>query len=377
MNRKAIRRGLVRLTAAAVIAFAAVSALAQGGDVSISKRAVDGFVYVMTNAASGNSVIQFGRSVNGRLTKVHEESTQGLGSGGMLDPLTSQNSLVLGAGGRFLLAVNAGSDELSLLRASRNGLRFVNKVASGGDFPNSVAHFEGLVYVLNRDSANIAGFRVCLPGGTFEPIANSVVALPGGAGSAPADIRFSPDGAWLAVTQTAANQIVLFPIDADGAPGTPVVTPAEGVGAFGFAFRADGTLIVTEAMSASASSYSVASDGTLDAISAAVPDGQAATCWVSLTPGGDVAFVSNTAAANLSSYAVGADGELTLEEDVTGALPAGSAPIDSAMSRDGRYLYVIDSVNGRVIVYNVHGAKLTKVDAVTGLPVSIQGIAAR
>jgi len=231
--------------------------------------------------------------------------------------------------------------------------------------------------VLNRDSANIAGFRLCLPAGIFEPIAGSVHALPGGAASAPADIRFSPDGAWLVVTQTAANQIVLFPVDSDGVAGAPVVTPSEGIGAFGFAFRADGTLIVSEAMSSSASSYAIAGDGTLDVISAAVPDGQAATCWISLTPGGSVAFVSNTGASNLSSYAVGGGGELVLLEAITGQLAAGSAPIDTALSKDGKYLYAIDSANGRVVIYRVHGAKLTQVDSVNGLPVSIQGIAAR
>jgi 6-phosphogluconolactonase (cycloisomerase 2 family) len=383
MERKAFRNWLVRLTAAAAIASAAAWVSAQGfggasaaSDVA-SKKDGGGFVFVMTNEAAGNAVIQYRRDPNGRLTQIDEESTQGLGSGGMLDPLTSQDSLIMGAGGRILLAVNAGSDELSLLGVGKDGLHFISKVGSGGDFPNSVAHLEGLVYVLNRDSANIAGFRLCLPSGNFEPIAGSVHALPGGADSAPADIHFSPDGAWLVVTQTAANQIVVFPIDSDGVAGAPVVTPSEGMGAFGFAFRADGTAIVSEAASSSASSYTIAGDGTLDVISAAVPDGQAATCWLALTPGGSIAFVSNTGASNFSSYAVGGGGELTLLEQITGALAAGSAPIDMALSKDGKYLYAIDSVNGRVVIYRVHGGKLTQVDTVTGLPISIQGFAAR
>jgi 6-phosphogluconolactonase (cycloisomerase 2 family) len=375
MKGKAFRIWLVRLTAAAAIASAAVWASAQD---AVSATAPGGFVFVMTNEASGNSVIQYRRGPNGRLTMIDEEPTQGLGSGGgMIDPLTSQDSLIMGAGGRILLAVNAGSDELSLLRAGKDGLRFVSKVGSGGDFPNSVAHLEGLVYVLNRDSANIAGFRLCLPAGTFEPIEGSRHELPGGVGSGPADIRFSPDGAWLVVTQTAANQIVLFPIDSDGVAGDPVVTPSEGMGAFGFAFRGDGTLIVSEAMSSSASSYAIAAGGALDVISSAVANGQAATCWIALTPSQRIAFVSNTGASNFSSYGVGGGGELTLLEAITGQLPEGAAPIDMALSKDGKYLYSIDSANGRVEIFRVHGGKLNRVDSVTGLPVSIQGIAAR
>ena len=385
MRRATVLNGLVRLAAAAIAGAAAwASAQDFGGTTArasaeaLAKKDIGGFVFVMTNKASGNSVIEYRRSPSGRLTQIDEESTQGLGSGGTLDPLTSQDSLILGgAGGRFLLAVNAGSDELSLLGVRNNGLRFISKVGSGGDFPNSVARYEDLVYVLNRDSANIAGFRLCLPSGTFEPIAGSVIDLPGGADSAPADIRFSPDGAWLVVTQTAANQIVVFPIDSDGVPGAPAVTPAEGVGAFGFKFREDGALIVTEAMSASASSYTIADDGTLSTISGAVENGQAATCWITLNPRERIGFVSNTAAFNLSSYGIGEGGELTVLEAITGQLEAGSAPIDSAISRDGKYLYVIDSANGRIVIYRVHGAKLTQIDSVTGLPVSIQGIAAK
>jgi hypothetical protein len=119
-----------------------------------------GFAYVATNQPSGNSVIQYARNSDGSLTKVKEVSTGGLGGTGngvgALDPLGSQDSLVLNDVGSLLLIVNAGSNELSSMRAGAAGLKLVSKVSSSGTFPNSVAIHENLVYVLNgRGAPNI------------------------------------------------------------------------------------------------------------------------------------------------------------------------------------------------------------------------------
>src|SRR5438477_11873562 len=69
-----------------------------------------GFVYVMTNQTSGNTVIQYARASDGTLTKVTEVATNGLGGTGNgvgpLDPLGSQDSLVQNGNGSLLLAVN-------------------------------------------------------------------------------------------------------------------------------------------------------------------------------------------------------------------------------------------------------------------------------
>src|SRR5262245_47473291 len=131
----------------------AAAASAQAGN--------SGLVYVMTNQAAGNSIVQLLRSPDGSLTRAREVSTGGLGSGGTLDPLVSQDSLVLSNGGRFLLAVNAGSDEISVLGAGKKGLTLLDKAPSGGDFPNSIALFEDLVYVINaHGSPNVTGFRL-------------------------------------------------------------------------------------------------------------------------------------------------------------------------------------------------------------------------
>src|SRR5437868_11108657 len=156
-----------------------------------------GFVYVATNQGGGNTVIQYGRSSDGSLTKLHEVPTSGLGGAGngvgALDPLGSQDSLVLTGAGSLLLVVNAGSDNLSSIGVSSTGLTVLSTVSSNGSFPNSVAVRGNLVYVLNaHGTPNIAGFR--LSSGVLAAIAGSVISLPGGSTAAPHDIHFSPDG---------------------------------------------------------------------------------------------------------------------------------------------------------------------------------------
>ena len=112
----------------------------------------DNFVYVMSNKNPGNSVIQFRRASNGALTWVREVATGGNGSGANgADPLGSQDSLVLGGGGLRLVAVNAGSNEVSVFGSIAGRLIWLSKSPSGGVFPNSVALSGDLVYVLNKN----------------------------------------------------------------------------------------------------------------------------------------------------------------------------------------------------------------------------------
>src|SRR5688572_21854879 len=78
-----------------------------------------GAVYVMTNRPAGNEVLAFGRAADGSLGEPHAFATGGLGTG---SGLGSQGSLLLTDGARWLLAVNAGSDELSVFRVEQDGL---------------------------------------------------------------------------------------------------------------------------------------------------------------------------------------------------------------------------------------------------------------
>jgi hypothetical protein len=119
-----------------------------------------GFVYLMTNKAD-NTVIVFRRTADGSVSKLQEVSTHGQGTGTGGDPLGSQGALILSDDGRLLLAVDAGSNEISSLAATETGLEFVSKAPSGGTKPVSVAARGDTVYVLNAGGApNVTSFRV-------------------------------------------------------------------------------------------------------------------------------------------------------------------------------------------------------------------------
>lgn len=337
-----------------------------------------GFVYVMTNQPAGNKVIQYQRANNGLLTQASEASTGGMGGTGngvgALDPLGSQDSLILSGDGTRLLAVNAGSNQLSALGAGGKGVKLLSKVASGGEFPNSVALHGNLVYVLNaHGTPNVSGFRLGAQG-VLHPISGSTHDLPGGASAAPHDIIFSPDGAWLLVTEGGTNQIDIFAIRDDGRISA-VTTQASSGGPFGVRFGRSDVLVVSEAGSAALSTYQLTEQGTLNAIRLSVIDGQMATCWLSMTLNGHT-FVSNTGSGNFSSYQISPEGTAELVKAIAASIAPG-APIDSALTSDNRFLYADDSARGRVFFFQVQGNNLAPVGSVSGLPTTLQGIAAQ
>ena len=333
-----------------------------------------GFVYVMTNQPSGNTVIQYQRARNGHLTMLDEVATGGLGFAGAVDPLASQDALAANGNGSLLLAVNAGSNELSSLVVN-GGFHMASIVSSGGEFPNSVALHGDLAYVLNaHGTPNISGFTVDMDG-MLTAIPGSTVNLPGGASADPHDIRFSPDGSRLLVTEGGTNQIDIFDVGDDGLVTNTTTQPSAGMVPFGFVFTRGQVVVVTEAANASVSTYRLTGDDMLEPISTSVQNGQMATCWIAISRVGHT-FVSNTPSGTLSSDQTAASGVLNLLHPVAASDP-GSAPIDMALSRDNRSLYVEDSANGRLLIYRVRGTNLRHGGAVNGLPTSLQGIVAR
>src|SRR5437764_9365552 len=130
-----------------------------------------GAMYVNTNTAS-NTVWVYTRASDGTLTFAGSYPTQGAGSG--TGNLSSQGAIILSRNGKILFVVNAGSNEITSFQVQSGGtLAFASKVASAGIFPNSLAIFGNLLYVLNAGSpARINAFRVGTTGGMTR-ISNS------------------------------------------------------------------------------------------------------------------------------------------------------------------------------------------------------------
>jgi 6-phosphogluconolactonase (cycloisomerase 2 family) len=362
------KKTLVAVLTAAILIISAVSVFAKSWDYQDYDRDDRGFVgavYSMTNSSTDNE---------GLLTKAGSISTGGTGSGGGLDPLGSQGSLVLSIDNRWLLAVNAGSNEISVFRVLPKGLKFIDKVSSGGAFPVSLTVFHNLVYVLNAGmSPNITGFYLSHRG-QLIPLDNSTRFL--GSGGF-AQVGFDPQGEMLVVTDRANNEILVYAVGRNGLPAmNPAISMSNGPVPFGFIFDERGHLLVAEAGSGSVSSYTILHDGTLKVISPSVTNGQSATCWIAGNKRGDV-FTANTGSQTISFYNLMArNGKLALNNATAGVA---DKPIDLGITENGRLLYALDPGNGTVHMFQIkRDGGLTDLGAVAGgLSIFAQGIVAR
>ena len=353
-----------------VAALGAAIALAVPGVVT-AHGGTAGFVYTETNAAGGNAVLAFARADDGSLTAIGSFATGGLGSGGGLG---SQGAVTLAGDGRWLLAVNAGSNDISLFRVRDDGgLVLADRADAAGTVPISVTATEHVAYVLDAGgSGNIAGFR--LDGRSLHHLAGSIRPLSGPATN-PAEVAFSTDGEFLVVTERATNLIDMYRVDDRGAAGAPVTTASSGPVPYGFAFDQRNHPIVSEAANSTLSSYRLSAAGTT-VISASVPTGGLAACWVAASPDGRWAFDSNAHGGTISSFAVSRDGSLTLAHSVAADTGAGSTPLDLGVSSDGRFLYVVEAGAHILGGYGVGaGGTLVAVPGAPALPAGTSGIA--
>lgn len=333
-------------------------------------------VYTLSNATSGNAVLVFEQRGD-TLIPAGSFPTQGAGSGGGLG---NQGAIVLSDDGETLLAVNAGSDEVSVFHVHDHGLTLTDKVSSGGIGPISIAVHEDWVYVLNGGgTGNITGFTLTSRN-TLKPIPGSTRSLSGPA-TAPAQIEFNPDGDTLVVTEKATQIIDTYTVDEDGVAAGPVSQPSSGVTPFGFAFNKRGVLIVSEAFGGTANASAVSSytlrKGALTLRSGSIPDFQSAACWIVITKNGKFAYTSNTGSNNISSYRVGRDGTLNLLEAI--AASTGAAPIDMALNKNSKFLYVLNAAARSIDVFRVDrgSGRLASLTSISGLPAGVNGLVAQ
>lgn len=390
MNRSSlfsrIRRRSALTVAGAVAALAMLPLGAGAASAQDLHGDAPGAVFVQLNGTAGNQVAAYTRAADGTLTSAMTYPTGGNGGtqvGAPLDALASQGSLVLDRPHHLLLAVNAGSDTVTSFAVRGARLRAVATVPSGGHFPSSVAVHRDLVYVLNAGGeGSISGFTI--RHGSLVPLAGSTRSL--GLGNAnppafltsPAQIGFSADGRTIIVTTKAHNQLLTFQVGRDGRPSTaPAVTASAGAVPFSFVVDDRGRLQVTEAGTGAISTYAVRREGSLSLLGSSAGTGGAALCWNVVV--GQTVYGANAGSASLSAWSVQGRGAATLTAPV--AAHTGAGPIDLAVSGDGRFLYVQESVAGTLGAYTVAAdGSLTRIQTVSGLPAfsttGMEGIAA-
>ena len=323
------------------------------------ERGAAGAVFVMTNAADKNEIIAYQRNSDGSLARGRRFSTGGRGSGGTTDPLGSQGSLTLTEDHSYLLAVNAGSGEISVFRVHQATLALVDLIPCGGSEPVAIAQRGNLVYVVNAGgNSSVVGFYLDRTG-KLSQIRNSISFLTA-ANSGAASLSFSPDGQTLLVTEKATNKIDAFQVHVDGTLGPIMANAALGPGTFAVQFAPNGTALVAETgpaggNNASAiSSYTVSLNLSLSAVSSSVPTLGAATCWLAVTPNGHFVYTSNAGSSTISGFSIAANGTLTpLAGTILATLPTGSTNLDVTITEDGKFLYSLDSGTGVVSIFAI------------------------
>ena len=311
--------------------------------------------FVQTNDPTGNSIDAYQRNSDGTLTFLTTYPTGGLGgreAGAGSDPLASQGSLRFVAEQDLLIAVNAGSNTISVFHVSGNQLQLEQVLASGGLFPTGVGVSGDLVYALDAGGAGaVSGYRIAA--GKLHPIEGSTRSLglpnanPPFFVNSPAQVGFTPDGQHLIVTTKTNSTIDVFSLGPDGRlSAAPVKNPGSPL-PFAWNFTNEGLMVLSFAGSSSLETFTVNDDNTITPVSGPVSDTQAALCWITAAAGYD--YASNTGSGDVSQYQVTSNGTVVLVNPIAASGIKGA--IDSAAA--GGYLYVQAGLSGSVDAFSI------------------------
>ena len=211
---------------------------------------------------------------------------------------------------------------------------------------------------------NVTGFR--LGGdGKLVPVEKSTVEFPADRG--PAQVEFAPDGKTLAVTSgfqgEDSSAIHAYKVMGDGTlkegEGSPA-NPKGASGTVGFSWTPmGGRVFVSNFRGSAVTAFDI--DSTTAAVrqvGGAVSDDEKAACWSAISADGRTLYVANFVSNSISVFDVAEGGKLKLLG--TAKRRAGSAPDtkDIELSKDGKYLYAVGSGAKEVAVFRIGADRL-------------------
>jgi hypothetical protein len=333
---------------------------------------VIGHVYVNDNSAGPNTIGAYARHRDGSITPL-PGSPYAAGGSGLGKGTASQGAIEITPDGRYLLAVDAGSNQISVLRIAKSGAvsEVGTPVSSNGLTPVSITATawgdEDLVYVANAGDGgeNYTGFTLSSRG-VLQPLDESTIAIPDG--SQLGDVFFNSDGSRVAGTRVGTGLIDSFNVGRNGLlyPAADSPYPSQGPGPIGAEFQPTNTnqLYVSNAHggpnAGTVSAFSLSNGGNLTSIgSGPFADNQTAPCWVEISSDGRFLFATNTAVPSISRYSIGTDGSLTLLGTTATNATTEKGPIDLRLSPNGKDLYVVDGGAAAISSYAVNGGTLT------------------
>ena len=290
----------------------------------------------------------------------------GILTGSVVDHTASQGALAYDEEHGLLIAVNPGSNTVSVFRVHGDRLTLSQVLSSGGDFPVSVTVHGNHAYVLNAlGGGSLYGYRI--DGEHLAPVFGSDRALNLGTTAAsaftatPGQVAFTPDGTRLLVTtKGATNAVDVFSVQGDGRlSGTPTVNSLPGTVPFAAVFDQAGNVVLAEAGPSAIATFALSSGNELTQLDVA-DTGQKATCWV--VRAGGYFYTSNAGSGSLSGYSDSRAGGLTALGNTT----TDAGTVDATSAAGGRFVYVQTGKAGIVDEFAVAaGGALTPVGSVT------------
>jgi hypothetical protein len=355
-------------------------------------------LYTQSNETS-NSVIRFSRNTDGTLARRESTATGGMGTNavranGSTGPnsLGSQFSLITSSDNKLLFVANGGDSSVSVLNLDQtSGAASMRKTTRlAGQTPNSLAFSKGYLYVSFLRGAKLGAYKLENDGALSQVGFYDVAASAGLAATAvaPTQLVASPDGKWLLVSAgTGSNAVVSYPMNTDGTLGAPLVNNTQFATPFAGVFvpgqSGSPVYLSTGITGVSLTAYTLSQSGMLTQLSQAAASGVGAPCWLAITPNGKYAYVGN-GSGSISSYAIGANGSVTLLKSIAAEEPSviqgvNSVAGDSWISPDGKFLYSTYLGADKIVAYAI-GADggLTKVgESMVGTQtkLSLQGLA--
>ncbi|MGB7103640.1 MAG: hypothetical protein WBD82_03500, partial [Acidimicrobiales bacterium] len=336
-------------------------------------------LFVETDASTGNSVLAYQRASDGTISFAGSYLTGGDGAAAAnatADPLASQGGLTLVNNNSDLIAINAGSDTVTVFAVNGTSLTAIQQISSGGLFPDSVAASGRYVAVLNAGGAGSVaeftwfnGLLVALPGQVRS--LGLVNTTPPDFHHGVGQVGYTPNGQHLVITgKQSTNSYLVYSVAPNGALGAaPVTTPAVNALPFSFVFDSAGNLVATEASNSSVSTYRVNPDGTLTNLGT-VSDGGTALCWISGANG--YFYGSNAGSGTISSFDENRAGAPQLVKATAATAHAGTT--DSVVSPDSDFLYVESGGAGTIDAYAIGaGGSLTQIETIFNIPVASEG----
>jgi 6-phosphogluconolactonase (cycloisomerase 2 family) len=332
------------------------------------------FVYTLDNDVERNGVSVHRRMDDGALVPLIGSPFNAGGKGISGGDIDEQGAIRVK--GKYVLAVNPGSDSIAVFEKTPRGLLHVegSPFSSNGSTPLSLAVHGELVYVANQAAEfanpksvpNITGFRM-MKDGSLSPIPGSTVSFPKGMG--PAQVELSANGRLLAVTAGfqaeggEGSRIYTFHVENGGllkAGENSPIKPSGATGTVGFSISPQGDrLFVSTFKNSGVLTFSVdPQTAKIQQMGMAAGNDQRAACWTALTQDGRTLYVGNFVSNSISVYDVSQDGSLTLLGSVPRRGATNKDTKDIALSPDGRFLYAVGSGERQISIFKIESNRL-------------------